>query len=271
MSFRISLCMNSGPRQGQSQATVVLSAPDADALVQAAANKLRLKKKDLPRVRLFVWGAGVELLRGKVLEGLSNGDLVAVSLGEPYSGPVRASALRRANTADPDTESSEKGANSRAALWTKHSPSLVVVEWPDATLMNGSLGRFSTLLEHPKLCALETRRVVSLEEQERLPSSSYKGHNLYADLINLFLELAPDASERELTFVRQWSKLGSPDVVISYVVGALPTLTHELCHARYALEPAYKVACDEAWASLTERLSKWMRDLGYHVSYPSQP
>ena len=43
-SLRLSLCLNTGPRKGQSQATVVVQ-PEADALVQAAANKLRVKRR----------------------------------------------------------------------------------------------------------------------------------------------------------------------------------------------------------------------------------
>ena len=85
MSFRLSLCLNEGPKQGQSQAAVV--ATSVDALLQAAANKLRLKKKEQARCRLFVWGSGLELERGRALAGcVRNDDLIAVSVGEEYLG-----------------------------------------------------------------------------------------------------------------------------------------------------------------------------------------
>ena len=260
MSIRLSLCFNSGPKQGQSQAAVVLPTADIDILVAVAANKLRIKKKDLARVRLFVWGSGDELPRDEVSAGrLRNGDLIAISLGEAYCGPNRAGS---GATKDQVKCTVVAG----GADWSKRGTSLAVVEWADAETMNRSLGRLSTLLEHPTLCAPESGRVVSLEEQRQLPSSSYLGHNLYAELIHSFEVLATDASESELAFVRSWRDHGAPEVVISFVVGAQATLSHEMCHARYALDPAYRRACDSAWEAHADHLGKWMRDLGYHHS-----
>ncbi len=51
-----------------------------------------------------------------------------------------------------------------------------------------------------------------------------------------------------------------------YVRGEGPTLSHELCHARYALLPPFRSAVDAAWGEWRGRLGKWMGDLGYHAS-----
>jgi protein N-terminal methyltransferase len=92
-TLRLQLGLNAGPRTGQALATVLV-APTADAVLKAAVNKLRLKKKDAVRARLFVWGSGVELDQSQssttTQECLHNDDLVVVCLGEPYAGPRRA-------------------------------------------------------------------------------------------------------------------------------------------------------------------------------------
>ena len=57
------------------------------------ANKLKLKKKQVDVARLYVWGTGYELPRGATQfeDGrVTNGTLVAISLGEPYAGPTKA-------------------------------------------------------------------------------------------------------------------------------------------------------------------------------------
>ena len=62
------MCLNAGSSKGQPQATLLV-APNTDAILQAAANKLRLKKKDVARAQLFVWRTGSELPRGASVEG----------------------------------------------------------------------------------------------------------------------------------------------------------------------------------------------------------
>lgn len=87
---------------------------------------------------------------------------------------------------------------------------------------------------------------------------------------------ATNASDAELSFLAAWRLHGAPAVVISYVspkatsggagaatrVGddALATLRHELCHARFALLPAYKQAVEDAWAGPLgkAKLEKWL-------------
>ena len=138
MSCRLSLCLNSGPKQGQAQAAVVVKT-QGEALVQAAANKLRLKKKDVARVRLFVWGSGVELPRGESLAGLlRNDDMVAVSRGEPYSGPGAKCAGEQLPA---ETTVESPAAADGIIKWSSQSAELAVVEWSDAASMNRSLVR----------------------------------------------------------------------------------------------------------------------------------
>ena len=61
-----------------------------------------------------------------------------------------------------------------------------MVEWSDAKTMNATLGRMSTLLEHPTLCG----QLVDPSVQRRLPSNAYLGHNLYAHTLLEFERLA---------------------------------------------------------------------------------
>ena len=53
-------------------------------------------------------------------------------------------------------------------------------------------------------------------------------------------------------------------VIWLLVTWQVPTLRHELCHARYALEPTYRDAVRSAWAQWQPSLKRWMLDLGYH-------
>lgn len=91
-TIRVSFCLNAGAKAGQPLATVVARDSATEALLQAASNKLRLKKKDAAAARLFVWSkdgrGGTELPRGGSAAALlRNDDLLAVSVGEAYSGP----------------------------------------------------------------------------------------------------------------------------------------------------------------------------------------
>jgi len=89
------------------------------------------------------------------------------------------------------------------------------------------------------------------------------------------------ASEAELNFLATWRLHGAPAVVISYASAkanssgsagasaaavsddALATLRHELCHARFALLPAYTQAVEDAWAGPLgkAKLEKWLSAL----------
>ena len=257
MVVRVQVCLNAGPRAGQPQAAIVV-APLAEALIAAAANKLRLKKRDVARARAFVWGTGIELAREGSCEGqLCNGDLVAISMGEAYAGPIAAAAAAAAASV------ADGAAPGRWLRWQARSESLAVVEWSDARTMNETLGRVSTLLEHPLHCG----SVVSHDEQRRLPSSGYLGHNLYEHTLCEFERLAgADASGAEAGMLAMWRARGAPRVVVSFVSGATSTLRHELCHARFALDDGYRMRCTGAWEARAPQLAKYLRDLGYHPS-----
>ena len=169
----------------------------------------------------------------------------------------------------------------------------VVIEWSDAVTMNLTLGRLSTLLEHPTLCG----KLVGHAQQRGLPSTRYLGHNLYAETMRDFERLcdeqtsavpsagdaaiagdAPTAAAAPATaaapaaaasapatasevddmavsvaergFLAMWHARGCPSVMISFVTCETPTLRHELCHARYALDDAYRAAIEAAWRPL---------------------
>lgn len=94
---RLSFCLNAGARKGHPQCTAVV-APTTGAILQAAANKLRLKKKEQERVRLFVWGTGMEVASDEDAVAVCNDALIAISLGEPYAGPVRTEKVAAAGT-----------------------------------------------------------------------------------------------------------------------------------------------------------------------------
>ena len=76
--------MNVGPKAGLVLGAS-LSKPNTDELLKVATNKLRLKKAEAVRARLFVWKTGLELKRGETAE-LRNDTIIAVSLGEDYAG-----------------------------------------------------------------------------------------------------------------------------------------------------------------------------------------
>jgi len=235
------------------------------ALVQVATNKLKLKKKQAAGMRLFLWKAGTELPHDRPLAGLlQNDDVIAVSLGEAYAGATRSPLPSEALAAAADVGVAP---SSDADAWDLLSPGkLAVVRWRDAVVMNRSLCRMSTLLEHPTFCAAVSGAVVDLETQRGLPSSAYLGHNLYAETFASFERLVGTASDDELHFLQQWREHGEAEVVISFVAGARDTLAHELCHACYALAAAYRAAADAAWEEWRSALTKWMGDLGYHAS-----
>lgn len=91
MSIRISFCLNSGAKAGQPLAPIVVTDVSTESLVAAATKKFRLKKKDAANARLFLWvkdaRAGTELPRDGAADMLRNDDLIAVSVGEAYTGP----------------------------------------------------------------------------------------------------------------------------------------------------------------------------------------
>ena len=82
--IRVSFCENAGPKAGVVKAAA-LCKPSTDELLKVAANKLRLKKAEALRARLFVWNSGFELPRGDSVE-LCNDTVIAISLGEDYAG-----------------------------------------------------------------------------------------------------------------------------------------------------------------------------------------
>ena len=106
--LRVSVCLNAGPQKGHPQCSLV-APPSTEAILTAAANKLRLKKKEVGRARLFVWRTGYELPRnGEVEQGrVRNDDLLAIALGEPYAGPCKvepaAAAASEAGVSTADT------------------------------------------------------------------------------------------------------------------------------------------------------------------------
>ena len=118
MSLRVSVCLNAGPRKGQPQTTLV-APPQTEAILSAAANKLRLKKKEVGRARLFVWRTGYELPRdGEVEPGrVRNDDLLAISFGgEQYAGPCQADPLDATPTAAEQQSGSGDAPGAEAAL-----------------------------------------------------------------------------------------------------------------------------------------------------------
>ena len=67
-------------------------------------------------------------------------------------------------------------------------------------------------------------------------------------------------------FLDEWRRRGEPAVVIAFVSGAVGTLRHELCHARFALDAEYRRWCEAAWAARVDALGKWLGALGYHAT-----
>lgn len=96
--LRLSLGHNSGPRAGQPLGAAIIE-PTWPALLQAAANKLRLKKKEVIAARMFVWRTGAEVPRDSmdVRSVVSDGELVVIAHGgEPFAGKSAGSAGGRA-------------------------------------------------------------------------------------------------------------------------------------------------------------------------------
>ena len=91
MAIRVSFCCNAGPRAGVAHSAVLVADLSTEALIATASNKLRLKKKDVVVARLFLWckdaRSGTELPRHGTCTSIRNGDVIAISLGEPYGGP----------------------------------------------------------------------------------------------------------------------------------------------------------------------------------------
>ena len=170
--LRVSFCLNAGPKQGQAQSAVLVE-PRATALLQAAANKLRLKKSAVKAARLFVWGSGAELKMdgGDLAGSVRNGDVISVSFGEEYHGPCRSRAAEGRDSSavhsgasestvpqgtplvistvveaeasrQADTLGRETGVDQMlGARWHALCDSLAVVEWSDVRTMNDCLGR----------------------------------------------------------------------------------------------------------------------------------
>ena len=188
-NVRVSLALNAGPKAGKAQTTCVVSS-HGEALHAEAVKKLRLKKKDAASARLFLWTkdksrGGTEIPREGSIEALvRNDDLIAVSLGEEYGGPGGGAANANMTNSAGDT----RAGVSRWLRWEARPlvGSLAVVEWSDARSMNATLGRLSTLLEHPTLCLAAHGKLVTHSQQRSLPSNQYVGHNLYAETLRAF-------------------------------------------------------------------------------------
>jgi hypothetical protein len=162
--LRVSLGLNTGPKGGQSQCVAVVEAT-GQALLTAAANKLRLKKKDVSTARLFVWktGVAVDVASLDVRSSVSDGDLVVVALGgESFAGKANASPAESvSNIRGSDSSLSQNWNQGEECLWEARSPELAVVEWSSIVTMNQALGRFSTLLEHPTHCGGALVRLIT--------------------------------------------------------------------------------------------------------------
>ena len=117
---RVSVCLNIGQKKGcpgdarcgGTSAPIVVPL-ETEAILAAAANKLKLKKKQVDVARLYVWGTGYELPRGATTfeDGrVSNGTLVAISLGEPYAGPTKAEPAAVADAPAPEPPAAAESA-----------------------------------------------------------------------------------------------------------------------------------------------------------------
>ena len=282
MTVRLFFAPNMGPRAAK-LAFASMVPHNVGAIRAEATKRLHLNEEEASSARLFVWSqepgrGGIELLQEAVVDGIvRNDDLVAVSLGEAYAGPANTGTGTAAGSVR-----SSKGNSSISGRWLRWEArpligSVAVTEWSDARTMCRTLGRMSTLLEHPA-CA---RSLVDHGQQRTLPSSRYLGHNLYSQTLQDFERLCDDdaasaaaaagsddsvPSAAERAFLGLWRARGQPEVLISFVKGEVPTLRHELCHALYALVAVYRQRVDAAWRDSASALSQWMTDLGYHVS-----
>jgi hypothetical protein len=137
--IRVSFCLNAGPRAGFVQAAA-LSKPAADELLKVAGNKLRLKKGEVARARLFVWGSGRELAQG-VAANLLNDTIIAVSLGEDYAGSVAAGGAGAA-----DCDVGDEGCDARREAAEAHARNEGAVAAP-AVCGRDDTGRFFASLD----------------------------------------------------------------------------------------------------------------------------
>lgn len=99
---RLAFARNAGPTAAKPQGAPSLVAPDAALIKEEAVKKLRLKKKEAAAARLFLWTrdgrAGTELPQeGNMADLLHNDDLIAVSFGEKYQGPLKPSSAPSAH------------------------------------------------------------------------------------------------------------------------------------------------------------------------------
>ena len=279
MTVRLFFAPNMGPRAAK-LAFASMVPHNAGAIRAEATKRLHLNEEEASSARLFVWSqepgrGGIELLQEAVVDGIvRNDDLVAVSLGEAYAGPANTGTGTTAGSVR-----SSKGNSSISGRWLRWEArpligSVAVTEWSDARTMCRTLGRMSTLLEHPA-CArsLGPRPAARLRRVDILGTISSRALQILNDCDDDAASAAaaagsddsvPSAAER--AFLGLWRARGQPEVLISFVKGEVPTLRHELCHALYALVAVYRQRVDAAWRDSASALSQWMTDLGYHVS-----
>jgi len=150
--LRVSLGLNSGGKGGKPLAVAVVQEPTGAALLQAATNKLRLKKKEVASARFFVWKTGDEIARDSadIRPSVADGALVVVAFGdEPFAG-VRVNPKSRAGT-------SEHGKDGTDA--TSTPPPLTefrirAAELADLVTANGLHGADDSGVQYPSLEAL---------------------------------------------------------------------------------------------------------------------
>lgn len=123
-TLRLSFCLNAGAKAGKPIATIAVTDLSTEALLTAASNKLRLKKKDVANAKLFLWckdaRGGTELPRGGTETSLRNDDLIAVSVGEAYTGPAA-----KKPAVDAQAASSEEAAAAPPAAKQRRLPPLI--------------------------------------------------------------------------------------------------------------------------------------------------
>jgi hypothetical protein len=106
-SIRISICRNSGKQRGKVQGVAVVPQPlTFDAIAKAVQGKLKLKKRELIAMRVFVLEsasgvqAGTEILNTpETLALLENGMVLSISVGESF---IRPDGYRGATASDMD-------------------------------------------------------------------------------------------------------------------------------------------------------------------------